>query len=81
MAHRSELETFLNGLLDVGRFCDYGPNGLQVEGKPEVCKIVSGVTASLALIDAAIEERANALLARHGQFWRGQEFIEIDNPA
>ena len=73
MAHRSELENYLNGLLDVGRFHDYGPNGLQVEGKPEVCKIVSGVTASLALIDAAIEDQADAMLVHHGLFWRGQD--------
>ncbi len=73
MAHRSELENFLNGLLDVGRFRDYGPNGLQVEGKPEVCKVVSGVTASLALIEAAIDEKADALLVHHGLFWRGQD--------
>ena len=54
-------------------FKDYGPNGLQVEGKTEVHKLVSGVTASLALIDAAIAEGADALLVHHGLFWRGQD--------
>ncbi len=54
MATRAEIEAHLNTLLEVGRFKDYGPNGLQVEGKPEVRKIVSGVTASLALIEAAV---------------------------
>ncbi len=73
MVHRSELETHLHALLDVGRFRDYGPNGLQVEGKPQVCKIVSGVTASLAMIDAAIDAEADALFVHHGLFWRGQD--------
>ncbi len=73
MAHRSELETHLHALLDVARFRDYGPNGLQVEGRPEVHKLVSGVTASLAMIDAAIAAGADALLVHHGLFWRGQD--------
>ncbi len=73
MVHRSELETHLHTLLDVGRFRDYGPNGLQVEGKPEVRKIVSGVTASLAMIEAAVDAGADALLVHHGLFWRGQD--------
>lgn len=73
MAHRTEIEAHLNALLDVGRFRDYGPNGLQVEGKPEVLKIVSGVTASLALIEAAIAARADAILVHHGLFWRGHD--------
>lgn len=73
MVHRIQLETCLHSLLEVPRFRDYGPNGLQVEGKPEVGRLVSGVTASLALIDAAIEARADALLVHHGLFWRGQD--------
>jgi len=60
-------------LLDVGRFRDYGPNGLQVEGKPEVHRIVSGVTVSRALIEAAIAAKADAILVHHGLFWRGQD--------
>jgi dinuclear metal center YbgI/SA1388 family protein len=62
-----------NQLLQPERFKDYGPNGLQVEGKPEIKKIVSGVTASLALIDAAIEKQADAIFVHHGLFWRGQD--------
>ena len=54
-------------------FKDYGPNGLQVEGKRDIFKVVSGVTASLALIDAAIEVGADALFVHHGLFWRGQD--------
>ena len=57
----------------MSRFRDYGPNGLQVEGKPEVRKLVSGVTASLALIDAAIAAVADAILVHHGLFWKGQD--------
>lgn len=73
MAHRTEIEAHLNGLLAVDRFRDYGPNGLQVEGKPEVLKLVSGVTASLALIEAAVAARADAILVHHGLFWKGQD--------
>lgn len=73
MAHRTEIESHLQTMLDVGRFRDYGPNGLQVEGKPEVLKIVSGVTASLALIEAAIEANADAILVHHGLFWKGHD--------
>lgn len=73
MVHRTEIETHLQTMLDVGRFRDYGPNGLQVEGKPEVLKIVSGVTASLALIEAAVEAKADAILVHHGLFWKGHD--------
>lgn len=73
MALRTEIESQLQMLLDVGRFRDYGPNGLQVEGKPEVHKIVSGVTASLALIEAAIAAQADAILVHHGLFWKSQD--------
>jgi dinuclear metal center YbgI/SA1388 family protein len=72
-AARDDIEKHLRQLLEVDRFKDYGPNGLQVEGKPGISRIVSGVTASLALIDAAIEARADALLVHHGLFWRGQD--------
>ena len=73
MVHRTEIESHLQTMLDAGRFRDYGPNGLQVEGKPEVLKIVSGVTASLALIEAAIEANADAILVHHGLFWKGHD--------
>ena len=73
MAHRNQIEAHLSGLLAVDRFRDYGPNGLQVEGKPEVHKIVSGVTASLALIEAAVAAKADAILVHHGLFWKGQD--------
>jgi len=73
MAARIEIESYLNTLLDVGRFRDYGPNGLQVEGKPEVRKLVSGVTASRAFIEAALDRGADALLVHHGLFWKGHD--------
>lgn len=73
MVNRQNLELYLQQLLSVELFKDYGPNGLQVEGKPEIHKVVSGVTASLALINAAVEERADAVLVHHGLFWRGQD--------
>jgi len=63
----------IDSLLDVARFKDYAPNGLQVEGKSDVQRIISGVTASKALIDAAIEAKADAILVHHGWFWRGED--------
>lgn len=70
---RDTLNRHLDNLLEVSRFKDYGPNGLQVEGKAEIRKVVSGVTASMALIDAAIEAKADAIIVHHGLFWRGQD--------
>ena len=69
---RQELLSAFNSLLQPERFTDYGPNGLQVEGKAQVRKIVSGVTASRALIEAAILAKADAVFVHHGLFWRGQ---------
>ena len=73
MVQRRELEVYLATLLAVDTFRDYGPNGLQVEGRAEVRTLVSGVTASRALIDAAIERGADAVLVHHGLFWRGHD--------
>jgi dinuclear metal center YbgI/SA1388 family protein len=70
---REHLLAAYDQLLEPLRFKDYGPNGLQVEGKPHIQRVVSGVTASLALIDAAIEAGADALFVHHGLFWRGQD--------
>ena len=58
--------------LNIGRINDYCPNGLQVEGRPQVRRIVSGVTASQELIDAAVEAGADVLLVHHGYFWKGE---------
>ena len=73
MATRQQLARSLDELLQPERFKDYGPNGLQVEGRDDVRRIVSGVTASRALIEAAVEAEADALLVHHGLFWRGQD--------
>lgn len=73
MATLQELTDHTNLLLDVGRFQDYCPNGLQVEGRSEVQLLVSGVTASLGLIDAAIDAGADAILVHHGYFWKGED--------
>jgi dinuclear metal center YbgI/SA1388 family protein len=70
---RADLLTTFNTLLQPERFKDYGPNGLQVEGKVRVRRIVSGVTASLALIEAAVAWHADAIFVHHGLFWRGQD--------
>ncbi|MBU3737787.1 MAG: Nif3-like dinuclear metal center hexameric protein [Rhodoferax sp.] len=73
MTDRQQLLHTLNGLLQPERFRDHGPNGLQVEGRASVHRLVSGVTASLALIEAAVAWRADAILVHHGLFWRGQD--------
>ena len=70
---RKELELYLNDLLQAARFRDYCPNGLQVQGRDTITHIVTGVTASLALIEAAIEARADAILVHHGYFWKGED--------
>jgi dinuclear metal center YbgI/SA1388 family protein len=69
----STLNRFLESQMQPHLFRDYGPNGIQVEGKRPIFKIVSGVTASLALIEAAVAHEADAILVHHGLFWRGQE--------
>ena len=66
------LNDYLNTLLQPERFSDYCPNGLQVEGKQEINKIVTGVTASMALLQAAAEAKADTILVHHGYFWRGE---------
>ena len=70
---RAELQRYLDNLLEVGRFRDYSPNGLQVEGRAEIRRIVCGVTASQALLDAALARDADAVLVHHGYFWRGED--------
>ncbi|MBS3996883.1 MAG: Nif3-like dinuclear metal center hexameric protein [Hydrogenophaga sp.] len=70
---RALLLATLDTLLQPTQFRDYGPNGLQVEGRADVRKLVTGVTASLALIEAARDAGADAVLVHHGLFWRGQD--------
>jgi dinuclear metal center YbgI/SA1388 family protein len=73
MAELVEVEAFLQALLRPEAFKDYGPNGLQVEGRGQVRRVASGVTASRAFIDAAISAGADTLVVHHGLFWRGQD--------
>ncbi|AWX15632.1 Nif3-like dinuclear metal center hexameric protein [Mergibacter septicus] len=67
-----ELERIINQKLDATNISDYAPNGLQVEGRPQVKKIITGVTASQALIDYAVAQQADALLVHHGYFWKSE---------
>lgn len=69
---RSELLNYLEAYLQVQAYKDYAPNGLQVEGKKKIQKIVTGVTACQDLIDAAIELSADAILVHHGYFWKNE---------
>lgn len=68
----NQLISYLDELLDSNNIKDFCPNGLQVEGCSKIKKIVTGVTASEALIDAAIENKADAILVHHGYFWKGE---------
>lgn len=69
---RREFNQLLNDILKPHSIKDFCPNGLQVEGTNEIKKIVTGVTASQALIEAAIEQQADAILVHHGFFWKGE---------
>ncbi len=69
MATLKHFTSYINELLDIDGFKDYAPNGLQVEGKEKLKKIVTGVSATQALIEAAIESDADAILVHHGWFW------------
>ncbi len=68
----NDLVGYCNSLLGIERFQDYCPNGLQVEGRSEVVTLVTGVTASQRLLEAAIEANADAILVHHGYFWKGE---------
>lgn len=68
-----KLEDYAGQLLDAARFRDYCPNGVQVEGRPEISRLVTGVTASLDLLRAAIEAGADAILVHHGYFWKNED--------
>lgn len=68
-----QLVDYTGQLLQIERFRDYCPNGLQVEGAQEVKVIVSGVTASMALLEAAVTHGADAVLVHHGYFWKSED--------
>lgn len=73
MANRDNILAKINEWLQPENFQDYCPNGLQVEGKSDVNTIVTGVTASRALIEAAIAANADMLIVHHGYFWKGED--------
>jgi dinuclear metal center YbgI/SA1388 family protein len=72
-ADRDEMTQYLAQALDINRFRDYCPNGLQVQGRGQIRLLISGVTASLALLQQALELGADAVLVHHGYFWRGED--------
>lgn len=72
VVHVSTLESYLEQLLQPARFEDYCPNGRQVAGRESIGKIVTGVTASLEFLQAAIKAEADAVLVHHGWFWKGE---------
>jgi len=73
MVKINDLTHYTQQLMQVERFKDYCPNGLQVEGRAEIKKIVTGVTASMALLEAAHEAGADLILVHHGYFWRNED--------
>ncbi|MBC3946864.1 type 2 GTP cyclohydrolase I [Erwinia persicina] len=68
----TELEQRVNQLLNTADFKDYAPNGLQVEGRSEIKKVITGVTACQALLDEAVRLQADAVLVHHGYFWKSE---------
>lgn len=76
--NRAELEQYLALLLQPEQIKDFTPNGLQIQGSEEITKIVTGVTASQALIDKAIKEQADAILVHHGYFWKNESYVIRD---
>lgn len=75
MVQLSELIRYCDQLLDSARFPDYSPNGLQVEGRAQVRRLVSGVTASAAFLEQALAAEADAVLVHHGYFWKGEPAV------
>jgi dinuclear metal center YbgI/SA1388 family protein len=73
MVKLNELLHYTQQVMQVDAFKDYCPNGLQVEGKSEIKKIVTGVTASMALLEAAKQAEADLILVHHGYFWRNED--------
>jgi len=69
----NELRDYIESELAVSRFRDYCPNGVQVEGRAEVRRIATGVTASQAVLEAATAWGADAILVHHGYFWRSED--------
>ncbi|NDJ58434.1 type 2 GTP cyclohydrolase I [Enterobacteriaceae bacterium 4M9] len=67
-----ELEALINEKLNSAAFSDYAPNGLQVEGREAIQKVIVGVSASQALVDEAVRQQADAIIVHHGYFWKNE---------
>lgn len=72
---RHEFENYLNDLLKPEQIKDFCPNGLQIQGRDSIATVITGVTATQALIDRAIEEKADALVVHHGFFWKNESYV------
>jgi dinuclear metal center YbgI/SA1388 family protein len=70
-----EFESYLNNLLKPEQIKDFCPNGLQIQGREKVSKVITGVTATQALIEQAIAEKADALVVHHGFFWKNESYV------
>jgi dinuclear metal center YbgI/SA1388 family protein len=75
VAHRDAIVARANELLDVGRWPEFAPPGIQVVGKEEVSRLACGVSASLELFERASEARADLLIVHHGLFWRNEPLV------
>ena len=73
MIKQTQLSLYLQDFLECAQFKDYAPNGLQVEGKQDIQRICTAVTASEEVISKAVAWQADALLVHHGYFWRGED--------
>lgn len=72
---RAQFEQYLNELLKPEQIKDFCPNGLQIQGTNEINKVITGVTATQALIERAIEEKADAIVVHHGYFWKNESYV------
>ena len=72
---RSDFELFLNNVLTPDKIKDFCPNGLQIQGSDTINKVITGVTATQALIERAIAEQADALVVHHGYFWKNESYV------
>ena len=72
---RNDFERYLNQLLKPELIKDFCPNGLQIQGNETITKVITGVTATQALIDRAIEEKADAIVVHHGYFWKNESYV------
>ena len=70
-----EFEQYLTTLLKPSKIRDFCPNGLQIQGSERISKVVTGVTATQALIDVAVKLKADAILVHHGYFWKNESYV------